>query len=307
MTSSGPGNGQDPAYWERYQNTEFYGSGPEYGGLGVYRTDGPVPPQPPPPPQQRGRRIAVVALSAVILIGLVSIVFLVSGSGGSGPSETSAAAASGTTGRTTRGTTSRTPAPTTTLPSKSVTPQVAGWQAVWTKRGLAYDVPREWKVLSPATIVGFEDANGPKVAMSGVSTFKEGYCTADPKRRTARRALVGIGGAKVSDAASTAGEGAKLWADGRYGEAEGVQPQVELGKATPMMVGAREASRVSAKVKVSAKHECDPPAGVVHVVAVKGATVETGAVFVIQADQDTPDSLSAADMEKMISSLRVVE
>ncbi|MGW0520489.1 hypothetical protein [Crossiella sp. NPDC003009] len=306
MTSSGPGNGQDPAYWERYQNTEFYGSGPEYGGLGVYRSDGPAPPQ-QPPPGRSGRRIAVVALSAVIVIGLVSIVFLVSGSDESGSGESAAPAAASSTARTTRSTTSRSIPPTTTLPSKSMVPQVSGWQAVWTKRGLAYDVPKEWKVLNSSTIVGFEDGNGPKVAMSGVSAFKEGYCTADPKWRNARRGLVGVGGAKISDAGVTAAEGAKLWADGRYGENAGVQPRVELSTATPMKVGSRSAARVTAKVEVTSKHECNPRVGVVHVVAVAGETPETGAVFVVQADQETPDSPNPGDLEKIICSLRPVD
>lgn len=313
MTSSGPGNGQDPAYWERYQNTEFYGSAPtpastssEYGGLGVYRTDGPASPS-PQPSGQRGREITVVALSAVILVGLVSILFLVTSTNEPGPSETSAAAASGTTGRTTRSTPSRTTSALPTGPSKPVTPQTPGWQAVWSKRGLAYDVPADWKVPSTSTIVGFEDANGPKVAMSSASFFREGYCKSDPKWRTARRALVGVGGAKITDPGTTAAEGAKLWADGRYGEISGAQPRVELTPATQLTVGNREAARVTAKIVVTSKHDCNPPTAVVHVVAVKGSSTDNGAVFVVVADQETPDSLGAADIEKIISSLRVAE
>ncbi|MBP2477156.1 hypothetical protein JOF53_006028 [Crossiella equi] len=304
MTSSGQGQGQDPPYWERYQHTEFHGATPDYGGLGVYGASGPPP---GPPPSRRGRQLLVVGLSAVIVVGLVAIVFLANGSDEAGSQGTSAVATATSTASTTSQRPTTAPAASTGPSTGTVAPQVAGWQGVWTKRGLAYDVPPAWKVLGASTIIGFEDANGPKVGMSGASTFREGFCTADPKRKSAKRAIAGVGGAKISDPAVTAAEAAKLWADGRYGDTEGEQPRIDVGKVQALTVGSRAAARVTATVTVpGTRHQCDPPAGVVHVVAVAGQGTEQGAVFVVQADQDAPDSAAAAELSKIVSSLRVI-
>ncbi|MGW0712792.1 hypothetical protein ACWD4G_43855 [Streptomyces sp. NPDC002643] len=64
-------------------------------------------------------------------------------------------------------------------------PTVEGWKVVVNpKWGTAFDVPADWEVDSPTTIIGFEDSEGepgdaPLITMSAPAYYKSKWCTSD--------------------------------------------------------------------------------------------------------------------------------
>jgi hypothetical protein len=177
---------------------------------------------------------------------------------------------------------------------------VPGWQvAVSTERGLAYDVPPDWKVLDEDTLIGFEDAEGPKVGMAGASTYKDGYCT---EAGSSFRAAAGLSGYRDADLNLVAADAAGKW--GRYGYLgpNDEPPQVEVGPAAPITVNGIEGAHSSATVRVTAASPCAPPAARVHAIALPA---EQGShVFVIIADQQVPDAPPEDAMLKIINTVR---
>ncbi|MFE0135205.1 hypothetical protein ACFWY6_27070 [Streptomyces sp. NPDC059037] len=63
-------------------------------------------------------------------------------------------------------------------------PTIKGWQVVVNpKWGTAFDVPADWALETPDTIIGFEDNAGdgtkPLITMSAPAIYKEKWCTSD--------------------------------------------------------------------------------------------------------------------------------
>ncbi|MFF2655642.1 hypothetical protein [Streptomyces sp. NPDC058045] len=103
---------------------------------------------------------------------------------------------------------------------------VPGWKVVVNpKWGTAFDVPPEWKVLSPGTFIGFEDKQKedakPLIGMSAPAFLKEKWCTSDDDHdgSPSDTALAGTGtkgqnGAKDTD--FIARNDAAWWVFGGY-------------------------------------------------------------------------------------------
>lgn len=96
--------------------------------------------------------------------------------------------------------------------SQAEQPTVAGWKVVVNpKWGTAFDVPADWEVETPGTLIGFEetDAKGgakPIITMSAPAYYKSKWCVSDDDKdgRTSDTALAGVGtkgasGAKNAD------------------------------------------------------------------------------------------------------------
>ncbi len=91
-------------------------------------------------------------------------------------------------------------------------PTVAGWKVVVNpKWGTAFDVPADWEVETPGTLIGFEDADAkagakPLITMSAPAYFKSKWCVSDDDKdgRTSDTSLAAVGtkgasGAKNAD------------------------------------------------------------------------------------------------------------
>ncbi|MGW1716906.1 hypothetical protein [Streptomyces sp. NPDC002156] len=92
--------------------------------------------------------------------------------------------------------------------SQAEQPTVAGWKVVVNpKWGTAFDVPAEWEVKSPGTLIGFEDTDAkPLITMSAPAYYKSKWCVSDDDKdgRTSDTALAAVGtkgasGAKNAD------------------------------------------------------------------------------------------------------------
>jgi hypothetical protein len=166
---------------------------------------------------------------------------------------------------------------------------------------VAYQVPRSWSVLPSDTVVGFEDAGGnPAVAMDGAALYRQGYC---PAESGASRAGSGVNSSIGTDLTAMADDTARRWATAGFTPAGGPTPTVTLGRARAVTVGGLRGEEVTATVRVHSSNGCDPPAGVVHVVA---ARTKSGAAvaLIVYADQGVPDAASEQDLSGVISSFR---
>lgn len=195
--------------------------------------------------------------------------------------------------------------PPTTESRVPVTPVVPGWQGVAAvKHGVAYDVPPDWRVETPATLVGYDDPQGkPLVVMSGVATYKEGFCGG---HRYSYRAHIGFSRTDLTDPTQAARNAVRDWADAGYAdEPNGGSAQVIVDAPTTVQIngGATTATQVVGRVTVPAPKECDAPSVLLSAVAVPlpggGLTV-----CVTEADQNVPGALPTAELQKIISTIR---
>jgi hypothetical protein len=293
------------------QQDQNWGRQGGYGGGNPYQMPGQAPgtpggfggPPPPPPAGGGGGALAVflVVLAVVVLVGGVSGVLLLSTerpqhnplppttASAPTPPEPSAPAP-------------RSPAPA----GATIKPRIAGWQGVAARHhGLAYDVPRAWEVLTPTTIVGFEDEKGnPLVGMSGAAGVEQGGCT---------RLRTGVAGgkapdtsrsARLSDLPGTAQSMARRWADAGYTPKNGPAPTIRLSRPTGIRLGRIRGYHVIAQVTVNGRRgTCDPPRAVVHAVAFP-STQGDPVVFIAYADLGITGALGDTDIRKAISSIR---
>ncbi|MGA4843318.1 hypothetical protein [Streptomyces sp. G45] len=120
-------------------------------------------------------------------------------------------------------------------------PTIPGWQVVVNpKWGTAFDVPPDWKVLSPTTFIGFEDNKGdgtkPLIIMSAPAVFKEKWCTSDEDKdgRTSDKSLAVVGtkgqnGAK--DTKTVSRNDSAWWVFGGYtGQKKADKKNIKIGK-----------------------------------------------------------------------------
>jgi hypothetical protein len=262
-------------------------------------------PSAPPSSGCAGGALAIflVILAVVVLVVGVGGVLLLSADGRPDDQPPSTTAPLPTAPRT---------VPESPLPAVATTsPVLPGRVGVASyKHGLAYDVPRNWQVETPGTIVGFEDAKGrPLVGMSGAAGVERGDCSlvrtgvsggeAPDLRRTAR--LSGLPGAAQS--------AARRWADAGYtptiGNTNGQAPTVQVSRPRGVRLhGGIRGYYVTAQVTVNGtRGTCDPPRAVVHAVAFP-STHGNPVVFIGYASVGAPGAPGDADIRKAISSIR---
>ncbi|AJE86978.1 hypothetical protein SLNWT_6602 [Streptomyces albus] len=105
-------------------------------------------------------------------------------------------------------------------------PTVAGWQVVVNpKWGTAFDVPPDWELQSPDTLIGFEDDKSttgkPLITMSAPAYYKSKWCESDEdKDGTKDTTALGAVGTKGADGAKDENETAvnqvPWWVFGGY-------------------------------------------------------------------------------------------
>jgi len=227
-----PGYQQPNPYQQPgYQQTGYPQSNP---GPDPYPQPGwgaPAPmgtPQPPSGGEGGGNRTkitAIVAAAAVVITAGVTGFLVLGGdkeetansgdngkqSGQSAPASTSASASTDP-GDSASASASASAPDDNPRDSQAEQPTVAGWKVVVNpKWGTAFDVPAEWEVKSPGTLIGFEETDAkagakPLITMSAPAYYKPKWCVSDDDKdgRTSDTALSAVGtkgasGAKNAD------------------------------------------------------------------------------------------------------------
>ncbi|MGW7406637.1 hypothetical protein ACWGI9_23405 [Streptomyces sp. NPDC054833] len=211
---------QQPGY-QQYQQPNPHGQQPQWGAPGP--VGGPQPPQ-GGGGGNRTKLIAIVAAVAVVVAAGVTG-FLVLG----GNKDDKADGGSGKK-------TSQSPSPEPTATSsgsndnprgdETEKPLVAGWKVVVNpKWGTAFDVPADWQIDSPGTLIGFEDRKSSDgkalIMMSAPAEYKSKWCTSDDDKdgRSDDTALAVVG-TKGESSAKSAGDAAirevPWWVYGGY-------------------------------------------------------------------------------------------
>ena len=208
---------QQPGYQQPnpYQQPGFQQPNP-YAQQPQWGPPGPVgAPQPPSGSgANRTKLVAILAATAVVVAaGVTAAVVLRGGSddkanGGSGGDKHAGQSASASADP------SRSPTGSGDNPRGGDTEKatVAGWKVVVNpKWGTAFDVPADWEVETPGTLIGFEDkskdaGSKPLITMSAPAYYKSKWCTSDDDKdgRTEDTALAAVGtkgadGAKNTD------------------------------------------------------------------------------------------------------------
>jgi hypothetical protein len=205
--------------------------------------------------------------------------------------------------------TSHTPGTPTSGSSPSVAAPpavVPGWQVVTApKAGIAYDVPPDWKVDTPDTVVGFSDNQGnPQVEMNYAATYKEGFCTG---HSGSFRAQTGVNSTQTADPGQAATETAQTWANAGYPGNNNTPPTITAGAPQPITVAGDAGMVVRDTLTVHSTDPCDPPNAEIDVVALPLAAPNTGCgQLIVYADQGTPDAAPAQELQQIISSLRAL-
>ncbi|WP_327393514.1 hypothetical protein OG533_37735 [Streptomyces sp. NBC_01186] len=194
-------------------------------------------------------------------------------------------------------------------------PLVAGWQTQTAqKHHFRFDVPakaKKWKVLDEGTSLSYTDKNGkPIVVMTGTANYREGGCGSSPNPKAfgeagkGQLATVGTtGGGKTGTLQENARNWAGNWGFAAYGGEEH-KPEIKVSQPKPWKQGGIEGYTATAEVTVTNRPgSCVPPKAVVHSIAQK---LPDGTMhgWVIYADQGVPKALTAAEIKKIMSTVR---
>ncbi|QKV98005.1 hypothetical protein HUT19_34900 [Streptomyces sp. NA02950] len=194
-------------------------------------------------------------------------------------------------------------------------PSVAGWQTqAGQKHHFRYDVPakaKKWKVLEEATALSYTDKSGkPIVVMTGAANYREGGCKSSPNPKAlgeagkGQLATVGTtGGGKDGTLQENARNWAGNWGFAAYG-GEDHKPKIKVTEAKPWKHGGIDGYTATAEVTVTHRpSSCVPPKAVVHSIAQK---LPDGTMhgWVIYADQGVPNALTAAEIKKIMGTVR---
>ncbi|MEU6176202.1 hypothetical protein ABZ832_30375 [Streptantibioticus parmotrematis] len=288
---------------------------PQYGAPQYGTPQGPDSPQPgqdPQGPRSPGsRRTLYAVVGAVVALAVIGggVAFAMKGDG-----KKSDQAHNGP------GTSASAPAPappasggpnSTAGPLK---PMIAGWQTqTRADHHFAYDVPptsQQWHVYDPGIEIAYTDDQGkPIVAMSGTADYHEGGCASHPNANTIGQAgkgqlatigtQGGSGGTPQQDAYNVAGN----WVFAAYGGADH-KPRISVTKAVPWNHnGIKGWTSTATATHIYRPSSCVPPRAIAKTIAqqLPDGTVHE---WVIYADQDVPNALTEAQIEKIMSTVR---
>ncbi|WP_156893618.1 hypothetical protein [Actinokineospora enzanensis] len=271
-----------------------------YQGFGMYD-----PPPPPRPPRNRTPLVVGLALAVVVAIGAVVTVVLVN------RDDSDQVADPPPTTRTVDPPRSVTKPPTTTRkPGKTPTttpaePAVPGWQPVQSDREHAgYDVPKDWEIATPDTIVGFEDNDGkPTAVMHDVATYKPEAC---PNSRGSYRGHTGFVSAGTVDPQRAAVNGVRLFAEAAALNKDGSKAPVSTADPTPVKVADGKVDAVLATATLTVNEPGDCPSPTVSFTAVAFTNGSQTTLFMMYLDQGVPDALPNDVAARVVSSLRPI-
>ncbi|MEU1804137.1 hypothetical protein [Streptomyces sp. NPDC019937] len=194
-------------------------------------------------------------------------------------------------------------------------PSVPGWQTQTAqKHHFRYDVPgkaEKWKLIEEGTALSYTDKGGqPIVVMTGTANYREGGCGSSPNPKAigeagkGQLATVGTtGGGKDGSLQENARNWAGNWGFAAYG-GEDHKPKIKVSPAKPIAQGGLDGYTATAEVTVTNRpSSCVPPKAIVHSIAQK---LPDGTMhgWVIYADQGVPNALTAAEIKKIMSTVR---
>jgi hypothetical protein len=280
-----------------------------YQGFGMY--------QPPEPPKSSKAPLIIGLVVALVLIGGGVTTWLLlkdDGGGQASPPPTSTSTSAPTTSgkpstskskpTTTKPSTPKTPTEVEDIKIDAVTP---GFQGVLSfKEKVAYDVPADWKIETPGTIVGFEDNTGkPTVVLHGVSTYRDNACTDSPGSYRGHVGVIAIEDLEVTKGAKN---GVKLFGDAAALNKDNSMAPVTYTEpvATKVGQGKIDAMTATGTLTVTDPGKCPSPTVQFTSVAFK-IDAKMTAVFISYMDQGVPDALPAETLQKIIASLRPYE
>ncbi|WP_067699319.1 hypothetical protein [Nocardia jejuensis] len=194
--------------------------------------------------------------------------------------------------------------PTTAPPKPTSEPSLIaaltpGWQAgVLARRNAGYDVPPDWTVRTQTTVIGFE-GGGKRVLMGGTATMGDRVCG-----DYHWRAVAGLTGSKLGDAAAAAHEIADTWSRTADLENEQTYSAITLSAPEQLTVQGRTGALVTASFANAGPYDCQhPPTSVLHALAMPADNGQS-VVMVIYADQGVADAPTAETMRQMLTTLR---
>lgn len=295
-SGQGPAQGYGGSF---YQGTTY--SGGLYGGG--------------EPPKGNKKPLIIAALAAVVLLAVGAIVWVLVGSSDDeepvaeqplpAPSSESTPPSTDASGGTGSGS------------DNAVVPAATpGWQGVYVpKEKIAYDVPKkDWKVATPGTISGWEDAHGkPTAVFHGVSNYLDEWCPGDSG---SARATIGVQHANVSPEKSARGYviffGAaiqeKPFKPENVDESKGVPVKIAGGK----MTGTMSSAIVPIKYDKNTPKKCQDAKNT-RITAVafdpkltkdKKTGKDDIPVVIVVSDLGGKQELAKSDIDKIISSIR---
>jgi hypothetical protein len=182
-----------------------------------------------------------------------------------------------------------------------------GWKTVAGKRGLAYDVPPSWDVLSCGSLVGWEKKcpDGPFGycpirTMSGASQLESSQCP------DSSLAVAGLPGASdTTDIEKAVRDESALVAD-IYTSDSGTRPTVKLTPPRRFSVGGRPAVQVAAIVSGIQPSACQGVTALHSMVATTVPGQPGSVLFVISLPQEVPGAVDPSDGDRMVASLRPI-
>ncbi|MGV9668218.1 hypothetical protein ACWDUL_37225 [Nocardia niigatensis] len=261
------------------------------------RVDGVYPEHPLSKPPSTHRPL-VIALIAVSVLGLVAILVVAALT----PAHTVTGTALPADQYGPQDTVTRTkPLPTTTAgaPKATIASLTPGWQTSYSvSRNAVYDVPKEWTVPTPTTIVGFEGGGG-RVVMSGAAELSPKSC--DGKHS---KAIAGVTGSTLGDLSAAAKDVAGNWATVAGANDDRPNSTYTLGNVETLTVQGKPAAHVTATLANPGPNDCShPAASVVHAIAVPGNKGQS-VVMVFYADQGTDGIATDDTIRTMYTTLR---
>jgi hypothetical protein len=197
-------------------------------------------------------------------------------------------------------------------------PLIPGWQVVVVpQRGLAYDVPPDWRIEEPDIIIGFEEEDpsapfgySPRVVMSGVARGGDrGQDCATDSGDTAASYTGTSGAGEVVDTAQMAGYLAGEWASAAF-ENDAGPPAVSQVAAEPYAANGLTGHVVRATADAlvgSPPDPCAPVHGRVAVASVLAPAGDDVYNFVVYGDADGPHALPEETVAMILSTLRPIE
>lgn len=291
---------------------------PPHGGYGYPPPPGTPPPYGKPPRGNLPWILTSVAAMLVVVVAVGVILWTLVGS-----DDEQQAAPTTTTSMTKATPRSTTPSRTTSTRTSTPAPAPAdcdgrvgtpgpqtpaGWKQVVSPRGLIYDVPPEWEVLTCTTLVGWEKECPespespfgvcPIRTMSGAAELPNSSC---PDGNSL--AVSGVPGAKSTPDITQAVEYETATVKDIYTSESGVVPNVSLSPPRDLTVAGAPAVEVVATVTGIAPENCTSP-NALHVMIATTVAGQPGSVmFVVSMGyRGAPDTRV---IDTMVGSLRL--
>ncbi|WBP93616.1 hypothetical protein O6072_21600 [Mycolicibacterium neoaurum] len=320
----GSGGAGDP--WQGGQSPfgagDPFGQGhPNAGGAQPWPAFGAPPPNAPPPngkPPSDNVQWVIAGIAAVLVIALVVGGLLWKNRAGETTEQAAPATTSSAVPTTAPSTTHSSAVPTPTAAPTPPPPcngrtaspgpnTPAGWQSVLSPRGLVYDVPPDWEVLSCTTLVGWEkpcpESQNNPFGSCPIRTMSGAAELSNPKCPKISIGLSGVPGAKNTTDIREAVRLETTSVADIYTSDSGVVPKVELGAPRDFSISGKPAVEVVATVTGVAADNCTAP-NALHVMI--GTTVpgqEGSVMFVLSMEYQ--GAADTATVDKMVSSLRL--